>query len=113
MLRRFVALVAVILVSSLGLVYAHEGHAHKLIGTVKAVHAEMNHVEITLKDGKVSGFYVTPTTKYVHGKKAATLADLKAGARVVIEGTMDNEKMTARKVQIGATAAAAASPRQH
>jgi hypothetical protein len=110
---RFVALVAAILVSSLGLVYAHEGHAHKLMGTVKAVHADMNHVEITVKGGKVSGFYVTPTTKYVQGKKAATLADLKPGARVVVQGTMENDKMTAARVQFGAGAATAASAHKH
>lgn len=28
---------------------AHEGHAHKLVGTVTAVHADMNHVETKTK----------------------------------------------------------------
>lgn len=114
MLRKLVAAIARMLASSLGLVYAHEGHTHKVMGTVKAVHADMNHVEITLEDGKVTAFSVTPATRYVQGTKAAKLADLKAGDRVVVEGTMDKDKkMTATKVQIGTAPAAPPSPHQH
>ena len=114
MLRKLVAAIAVILVASLGHVYAHEGHPHKLMGTVKAVHADMNHVEITLQDGKVSVFYVTPTTKYLQGTKAVKLADIKTGDRVVVEGTTDKDaKMTATKVELGGAPAAAPSPHQH
>lgn len=110
MLRRLVSLVAVLAVSSLALVEAHEGHAHKVMGTVKAVHADMKHVEVTLKDGKVSGFYFTDGTTFTRDKKAATLADLKEGMRVVVEGATQDGKLTATKVQISG---AATTPAQH
>lgn len=112
MVRRVVAFTAALMVAALGMVSAHEGHAHKVMGTVKAVHADVNHVELTLQDGKEGGFYVTPATKYVQGKKSLTLADLKVGERVVVEGTMEKDKLTATKVQVG-TAAAAAPAHKH
>jgi hypothetical protein len=91
-------------------VQAHEGHAHKMAGTVTAVHADMNHVELEMTDGRVSGFYVTPTTKYLKGAKAATLSDLTAGTRVVVTATTEGDKMVASEVKVGATSKAAAAP---
>lgn len=61
--------------SPLGLC-ADEGHAHKLMGTVTAVHVEMMHVEMKTNDGKAAAFYVTDSTKYLKGKTPALLADL-------------------------------------
>jgi hypothetical protein len=96
-------------------VQAHEGHAHKMAGTVTAVHADMNHVELKMTDGKTSGFYVTPTTRYLKGTKAAALSDLTAGTRVVVTATTEGDKMTASEVRMGAThkAPAAAAPQKH
>jgi hypothetical protein len=95
---------------------AHEGHAHKMMGTVKAVHADMNHVELTMAGGKTGGFYVDGETKYTKGSAAATLADLKPGTRVVVDAKMDGDKMVATSVKLSAgskTAAPAAAPHKH
>lgn len=86
---------------------AHPGHSHaaqKLTGTVKAVHAAMNHVELTTKDGKSADFYVNADTKYSRGSTKLSLSDLTPGTRVVVEGTMDGEKMVATSVKVGAAA---------
>ena len=87
-----------------GAAVAHDGHSHgaqKLMGTVKAVHAEMNHVEITGKDGKTEAFTVNAGTKYLKGDTVLALADLKPGTRVVVETKMDGETVVATVVRIG------------
>ena len=111
-MRRFAILL--MFVAALGLAgaaIAHEGHshgAHKMLGTVKAVHADMNHVEITVKGGKVEGFYVTGDTKYMKGSKTLSLTDLTPGTRVVVEARMDGQKMVATVVRVGGATAATA-----
>jgi hypothetical protein len=91
---------------------AHDGHdhgkTHKMMGTVKAVHAEMNHVEITTSKG-ASGFYVDANTKYLRGTSKLTLADLKPGVRVVVTAKTEGEKMTAVEVRLSGRAPAGAS----
>lgn len=87
-----------------GPLQAHEGHTHKthkMMGTVSAVHADVNHVEIKTKDGKTSGFYVTPTTKYRKGSTVLSLGDLTAGTRVVVTARMEGDKMVASEVRVG------------
>jgi hypothetical protein len=97
--------------------FAHEGHAHKLMGTVTAVQADMNHVEVKTTDGKVTGFHVTPETKYLSGSKAATFKDLAVGTRVVVTTKMEGAKTIATEVKMGAAAsgkdAPKANPHQH
>lgn len=81
---------------------AHEGHAHKMMGTITAVHGEMKHVEIKTTAGKSDGFYVSDTTKYLQGSKAIALSDLKPGQRVVVTATTEGDKMTATTVRVSA-----------
>ena len=99
-----------------GAAVAHEGHdhkMHKMMGTVKAVHADMNHVEITLKDGKTDGFYVDAGTKYLKGTTNLSLADLTPGTRVVVDTKMEGEKMVATVVRVGGAASSAAGASSH
>ena len=96
---------------------AHEGHAHHMTGTVTAIHADLNQIEIKDTAGKASSFYVTDATKYTQGTKTMSLGDLKPGMRVVADATMQGEKMIATSVRVGTAAAAAphshASPAPH
>ncbi len=77
---------------------AHEGHAHKVMGTVKAVHAR--HVEIETKDGeKVSvSVSMTQETKYLRGKTPAMESDVKVGDRVVVTLMEKEGRRTAQEV---------------
>ena len=96
-----------------GPLLAHDGHdhsAHKMIGTITAVHVDMNHVEIKTTDGKGSDFYVTPKTKYLKGTAPATLSDLEVGTRVVVSAKQDGERMVAAEVKLGAETGAAKTP---
>jgi hypothetical protein len=82
---RVASCVATLLVLALaGRVAAHPGHDHTVMGTVKAI--ENGHLEVEAKDGKVSTFMLTETTKILRGKVKATAADIKVGERVVAIG---------------------------
>jgi hypothetical protein len=109
--RKSVAMIALICLSFGGVAIAHEGHkhakTHKMTGTVKAVHADMNHVEITTKAGKTEGFYVNADTKYLKGTTKLSLSDLTPGTRVIVTATMDGQKMLATVVRVGGATKAA------
>jgi len=80
---------------------AHEGHAHKVMGTVAVIDA--SHVEVDTKDGKKESYPLTPETKYLKGKVAAALADVKVGARVVLSVVEKDRKTTVTELVMGAT----------
>jgi hypothetical protein len=109
MTRRILSILAALALAVAGSAGAHEGHKHgktqKLMGTVKAVHAGMSHVEITTTKG-TSGFYVDANTKYVRGSSKLALADLKPGTRVVVNARAEGEKMIAVDVRLSGPAAA-------
>ena len=111
MIRRMLSIAAVLALAA-GNAGAHEGHkhpTHKMMGTVKAVHAAMNHVEITTAKG-AAAFYVDANTKYLRGASKLTLADLKPGTRVVVEARGEGQKMTAVQVRVSASPAAGKTP---
>ena len=88
--------------------FAHEGHEHKVMGTVTMVGPD--HVMLKDKDGKTVTVYLKPDTKVVHGKMAMKVADIKAAMRVVIDTVMEKEKgrekVFAKSIALGAAPAA-------
>jgi hypothetical protein len=85
---------------------AHEGHPHKVMGTVTTVHE--NHVEVKDKDGKISTHVLDAKTKIRRGKSAASLADIKVGDRVVVTSVETKDKagkavVTVTQVDLGVT----------
>jgi hypothetical protein len=66
-------------------VYAHEGHEHKVMGTVAVRHD--NHLEVKATDGKAVTITLNEKTKILRGKTKATADDLKPGERVVVSAT--------------------------
>ena len=84
--------------------WAH-GTGNKVTGTVTAVHASMNHIEVKTKDGHSVGITVNDATKYTKAGKAAGFADLKEGMRVVVTTTGEGDKRTATLVRLSAAAA--------
>lgn len=65
-----------------GYTFAHEGHVHKVMGTVISLHE--NHLEVKATNGKTSMMTLTEKTKILRGKVKAKPEDLKAGERVVV-----------------------------
>ena len=87
---------AVILTSPAQLL-GHEGHKHKVMGTVAALDA--SHVEIETKDEKKKvSVLVNKETKYLRGKTPATAADIQIGDRIVVTVVEKEHKKIAREI---------------
>jgi hypothetical protein len=83
MRRRFMivtALVAALVIPTVA--SAHEGHAHKIMGTVSMHHE--NHLEIKATDGKISTITLNDKTKIVRGKAKVMADEIQTGERVVV-----------------------------
>jgi hypothetical protein len=86
-------------------VLAHEGHAHKVTGTVSTLHE--NHLEVKATDGKTSTITLNEKTKILRGKTNVKVDDIKPGERVVVTATETKSKdgkttMIATEVRVGA-----------
>lgn len=110
MIRRTALSVVValaMLVGGRGVALAHEGHEHKVMGTVTMAAAD--HVMVKDKDGKDVTVYLKPDTKVVRDKVAAKATDIKTNMRVVITAVTEQdkdkkEKMVAKSIELGTAA---------
>ena len=101
------SVVAAVLVLVFGLsgVVAHEGHEHKVMGTVTM--AAVDHVMLKEKGGQDVTVKVTKDTR-VRAKPAIKVQDIKAGTRVVVTAVEEKDKsLTARVIEVGAPPPAA------
>jgi uncharacterized Zn ribbon protein len=79
---------------------AHEGHEHKVMGTVTMAAADS--VQLEDRSGKEVTIRVTKETK-VKAAPPITVAEIKAGTRVVITAVEQKDKsLTAKTIQVGA-----------
>ena len=89
-------------------VAAHEGHDHKIMGTVTM--AGSDHLMLKDKDGKEITIQVSNDTK-VKSTPTMKVEDIKAGTRVVVTATQAKDKtFTAKLIEVGRTPAAARQP---
>ena len=103
MTRRFgLTLLALFVLAVAGrtLAFAHEGHQHKVLGTITM--AASDHVMLKDKDGKDVTVHITKDTKVLKDKKAMKVEDIKTGMRVVITAVTEKEKMMAKTIELGA-----------
>jgi hypothetical protein len=84
-------------------VLAHEGHDHKILGTVTMAAAD--HVMLKDKAGKEFTVHITGATKVMRDKKPAALDDIKAGTRVVVTAVTERvngaERLRAKLIELG------------
>jgi hypothetical protein len=83
---------------------AHEGHAHKIMGTVAMRHE--NHLQVKSTDGKAAEIALNEKTKIFRGKTTVKPDDIKAGERVVVtaietKGKDGKTAMIATEVRLG------------
>ena len=94
---------ALIAVGSASHVLAHEGHDHKVMGTVTMAAAD--HVMLKDTTNKDVTVNITAATKVTRDKKPARVQDIRNGARVVITAVTrtDNgvEKLDATLIELG------------
>ena len=104
MIRRIALAVATVFTSiaiSSAVVGAHEGHDHKIMGTVTMAAAD--HLMLKAQDGKEVTVNVTKDTK-ARSKPAVRDDEIKSGTRVVITAAQGKDKsFTAKTIQVGAT----------
>ena len=106
-LLMYLAMVGFVLNLPVSIALAHEGHAHKTMGTVTMVHE--NHVEVRDVKGVVTTHLLDAKTKIKRGKAAVTLADIKVGDRVVVSTIESKDKAgnvvkTVTQVDVGTAA---------
>jgi hypothetical protein len=107
--RRFVIRAVLAAVAALPVAaFAHEGHTHKVMGTVAAVRDTQLDVKTT--DGKTVTVALNAKTTYRQGKVKADSTVLKVGERVVVDAVQAKGAalMSATVVQVAAAPAAAA-----
>lgn len=93
-----------------GAAAAHEGHAHKVMGTVTmaaADHIMVKTIDAKTKAEKVVTITVNDKTKVLKGTTAATLKDVIEGTRVVVDVGAGKEPLIAREIRLGTGAAPA------
>lgn len=84
---------------------AHEGHEHKVMGTVTMIHDA--HLEVkAAKDGKTSTVTLNEKTKILRDKDAAKREDIKVGDRVVVTYVQEKDGagkdiLIAKEVRLG------------
>lgn len=87
---------------------AHEGHDHKIRGTVTMVAAD--HVMLKDKAGKEVTVHITDATKVTRDKKPASVDEIKAGTRVVVtafaEKVNNAQRLRAKLIELGKAPAA-------
>lgn len=91
-----------IIISALSIIlaasaFAHGGHNHQFLGTVKMLHE--NHLVVTTTENKDVTFTLTEKTKFTKGTGVATKADLAEGVRVSV--AVENDGKTATSIKIG------------
>ena len=87
---------------------AHEGHDHKVLGTVTEITAT-NLTVRAAKDGAVSVIAFAPTTKITRGKTKLAVSDIKVGDRVVVNIGSGKTPLTAKAVELGGAPATTSS----
>lgn len=103
------ALCVAVLLTCGSVALAHEGHLHKVMGTIVAADAAKLDVKGT--DGKTLTLVVDGSTKVTRGTAVIRAADLKAGERVVaaympMKGPKGAEMLMAKDVKAAAPASA-------
>ena len=106
-MRRLILMLVAAAVLALGAAvpsFAHEGHDHKIMGTVTMAAAD--HVMLKDKDGKDVTVKVTKDTK-IKAKPAVKVEEIKAGTRVVVTAAQEKDKsFTAKSIEVGAASTA-------
>ena len=93
------ALAVVALLASPAMALAHEGHPHKVMGTVTVRSADQ--FEMKTPEGKIVTVKLNPKTTFARGKQKVGGADVKVGERVVVEVASEKE-MIATSVTMAA-----------
>ena len=80
---------------------AHDGHIHRIMGTVTARDAK--HIEVKTPSGESLSIAITPKTTATRDKRKVPLSEVQVGKRVVVDIGNGEDPLKAGVVQVGAT----------
>ncbi len=81
-------------------VLAHEGHDHKVMGTVARI--QDSQLEVKATDGKTVTVTLNDQTKILRGKQKTAKTEIKEGERVVVIYTSKDKTSVAKEVRLAA-----------
>ena len=81
-----------------GAAYAHNGMQH-VMGTVTVI--TPSSVTVKATDGSIQTVLLSNDTKYLKGKQAITVKDIKVGDHIVIHATKKGDQLTAEEIKVG------------
>jgi len=90
--------------------FAHEGHDHKLMGTIVSVTDKK--IVIKTAEGPEKSAEITPLTTLHKGKGKGAQTDLKAGLRVVLNVGAGKEPLKAKDIQYAAASTTTATAKK-
>jgi hypothetical protein len=93
-----VALVALV-VSVPGVMLAHGGHVHKVLGTVTDI--DYPHMDVTTTDKKTVTIMLDASSKITRGKEKIKDIDVKVGDRVSVETEEKGGMMMVKTMKLG------------
>ena len=102
MTRRTFAATLALVATPLVPLFAHEGHDHKLLGTVTEIAADK--IAVKAKDGTTSSVTIVAATKITRGKSKVAVGEIKVGDRVVVNIGAGKAPLTAKAIELGAAA---------
>jgi len=105
MTRRTAILAAATLVLAAPAVWAHDGHAHIIMGTVTGKDAKQ--VKVKTPSGEILSIAINEKTSVVRDKRKVAVADVLVGRRVVVDIGNGEDPLIAREIQVGVAAPAA------
>ena len=80
---------------------AHDGHVHRIMGTVTARDAK--HIEVKTPSGENLSIALTAKTTAVRNKKKVDLKEVQVGRRVVVDIGNGEDPLLAGEIQLGAS----------
>lgn len=101
MTRRTALLSAIKVLAGAGVAWAHDGHVHKIMGTVTARDAK--HIEVKTPSGENLSIAITPKTTATRDKRKVPLSEVQVGRRVVVAIGNGEDPLMAGEIQVGAT----------
>jgi hypothetical protein len=80
---------------------AHDGHTHRIMGTITAVDGK--HMDVKTPSGEVLSIQINDKTLVTRAKRKIALDQVRKGGRVVVDIGNGEDPLIAREIQVGAT----------
>lgn len=100
-MTKALGVIVVWMVLSIGPMLAHDGHTHKIMGTVTA--RDDKHLEVKTPSGENLSIQINDKTLVTRAKRKIGLDQVMTGGRVVVDIGNGEDPLIAREIQVGAT----------